>query len=84
MFSAVLRVRTMSRMLDTVTVQNGLAGNSQYLTLHSSDDTLGRGQDGLQKGREAAVLIGALKPGSDAVGVMLVTSAALACKSTAP
>jgi hypothetical protein len=68
-------------------IQDGLpdqARNSQYPTLHSSDDTLGRRQDGLQEGREAAVLISALKPGSDAVGVMLVTSAVLKCKAAAP
>jgi hypothetical protein len=78
----------MSRMaLDPAAVQNGLAvqaGNSQYPTLHFSDDTLGCRQVGLQEGREAAVEIGALKPGSDAVGVMLVTGAVLGCKAAAP
>jgi hypothetical protein len=39
---------------------------------------------GLQKGREAAVVIGPLKPGSDAVGVVLVTGAVLGCKAGAP
>jgi hypothetical protein len=71
-------------MLDTVAVQNGLAGNSQYPTLHLSHDTLGCRQDGLQEGREAAIVIGPSKPSSDAVGVMLVTSAVLACKAAAP
>jgi hypothetical protein len=64
--------------LDPVAIQNGLAGqagNSQYPTLHLSDDTLGCRHVGLRESREAAVVIGALKPGSDVVGVMLVTGA---------
>src|ERR1700683_2873820 len=66
--------------LCAVVIQNGLAdqaGNSQYPALHLSHGALGRRQDGLQEGREAAVVIGPPKRGSDAVGVMLVTSAAL-------
>jgi hypothetical protein len=54
------------------------AGKPQYPALHLSHDALGRRQDGLQESREAAVVIGAPKPSSDAVGVMLVTSAVLA------
>jgi hypothetical protein len=60
------------------------AANSQYPTLHSSDDTFGRRQDGLQEGREAAFVIGALKPSSNGVGVMLVTVAILGGKAATP
>src|SRR5450631_1838083 len=58
--------------------------NSQYPALHLSHRALGRRQDRLQEGREVAVVIGAPKPSSDAVGVMLVTSAVLGCEAAAP
>jgi hypothetical protein len=68
-----------STALYPVVIENGLAdqaGYSQYPALHLSHGTLGRRQDGLQEGRQAAVVIGALKPSSAAVGIVLVTSAA--------
>jgi tetratricopeptide (TPR) repeat protein len=40
-------------------------------------------QGRLKEGREAAVVIGTLKPSSDGVGVMLVTGAVLKCKAAA-
>jgi hypothetical protein len=55
-----------------VLIKNGLAeqpGNSQYPAFHLSHRAL----DWLQEGREAAFVVGAPKPRSDAVGVMLVT-----------
>jgi hypothetical protein len=38
------------------------AGNSQYPALHLRHGELGRRQDRLQEGREAAVVIGPLEP----------------------
>jgi hypothetical protein len=63
-----------------VLIKNGLAeqpGNSQYPAFHLSHRAL----DWLQEGREAAFVVGAPKPRSDAVGVMLVTGAVLGRKS---
>jgi hypothetical protein len=52
-----------------VVIQTGLpdrVGNSQYPALHLSHGALGRRQDRLQEGREAAVVISSPKPSSDA------------------
>jgi hypothetical protein len=70
-----------------VVIQTGLpdrAGDSQYPAFDLSHGALRRRQDGLQEGRQAALVIGPPKPSSDAVGVMLVTGAALGCKAAAP
>jgi hypothetical protein len=67
--------------------KNGLSvrpGNTQYPTFDLSDGALRRGQDRLQERRKAAIVIGPAKPGSYAIGVMLVTGAVLRCKAAAP
>jgi hypothetical protein len=48
------------------------AGNSQYPAHRRGHGALGLRQNGLQEGREAAVVIRLPKP-SDAIGVILVT-----------
>ena len=62
----------------------GSSRNAQYPTLYLCDGALGRHQFGLEERSEATVLVGAGKPGGDAVGVMLIAGPVLTGKAATP